>query len=68
MTAMTSNAENTESLEFLIAMMGNIDRKVAQRVLDKFNGDVDKAADSLLSGEANYSEPYIPPRKCSSFT
>lgn len=64
----SSNSATSESLEFLIAMMGdNIDRNVARRVLDKFNGDVEKAADSLLSGETPPPEstaaaPYKPPR------
>lgn len=70
-TSSSSNSANSESLEFLISMMGNnIDRNVARRVLDKFNGDVEKAADSLLNGEAPPPEswestavaPYKPPR------
>jgi len=56
MAATGSNSD--DNVEFLIAMMGGtVDRTEARRVLEKFNGDVDKAADSLLGEGGAADEP-----------
>lgn len=49
-----------EKVDLLVAMMGDVDRDFARKVLQYYNGDIDKAADALLGGEAhtlNFSAP-----------
>jgi len=63
MTATTSSY-GTDLLDgkvdMLVAMMGDADRDFARKVLQHYDGDIDKAADALLTGEAhtlNFSAP-----------
>lgn len=49
-----------EKVDLLVAMMVDVDRDFARKVLQYYNGDIDKAADALLGGEAhtlNFSTP-----------
>ena len=42
-----------EKVDMLVSMMGDADRDFARKVLQYFNGDIDKAADALLGGQAH---------------
>ncbi|KAF9260732.1 hypothetical protein L218DRAFT_932236 [Marasmius fiardii PR-910] len=60
---MTQLARPTEKEEevvsMLSSMMGNdVDATVALRVLRKFNGDIDKAADAMLAGDRGLQAEY----------
>lgn len=50
-----------EMVETLVAMMGDVDRDFARKVLQYYNGDIDKAADALLGGEAHTLNLSPPP-------
>ncbi|KAI0299404.1 hypothetical protein B0F90DRAFT_1728429 [Multifurca ochricompacta] len=49
-----------ENVTFLTSMMGNGDPEIARRVLRKHNGDVQKAATSILEGDTG-AEDHWPP-------
>lgn len=63
MTATTSSYGTDlldEKVGILVGLMGDVDRDFARKVLQYYNGDIDKAADALLGGEAhtlNFSAP-----------
>jgi len=49
-----------EKVDLLVAIMGDVDRDFARKVLQYYNGDIDKAADAFLGGQAhtlNFSTP-----------
>ncbi|KAI6015277.1 hypothetical protein F5J12DRAFT_524359 [Pisolithus orientalis] len=49
---MIDEAKEAENVKLLTDMMGDhVDREVAQRVLRKYEGDVEKAASAMLEGE-----------------
>ena len=50
-----------EKVDMLVAMMGDTDRDFARKVLQYHDGDIDKAADALLSGEAHTLNFAAPP-------
>uniref|UniRef100_A0A0W0G8J1 USP domain-containing protein n=1 Tax=Moniliophthora roreri TaxID=221103 RepID=A0A0W0G8J1_MONRR len=51
-------ASENESVGMLSAMMGGkLDDVIALRVLRKFNGNVDRAADAMLAGDRGVEEP-----------
>lgn len=63
MTATTSSHGNDpldEKVDMLVAMMGDTDQDFARKVLQHYNGDIDKAADALLGGEAHTIDFSIP--------
>jgi hypothetical protein len=43
--------QEDQVVEAIMSMMGHGDPEVVRRVLRKYNGDVDKAANAVLSGE-----------------
>ena len=71
MTATTSTY-NTDPLDemvnTLVAMMGDVDRDFARKVLQYYNGDIDKAADALLGGEAHTLNLSAPPGNLEGYT
>jgi len=51
-----------EKVDLLVTIMGDVDRDFARKVLQYYNGDIDKAADAFLGGQAhtlNFSAPPI---------
>lgn len=64
MTATTSSYATDpldEKVDLLAAMMGDVDRDFARKVLQYYNGDIDKAADALLGGQAHTLDLSTPP-------
>src|ERR1700753_1644731 len=57
-----------EKVDMLVAMMGDTDRDFARKVLQHFNGDIDKAADALLCGEAHTLNLSAPPGNLEGYT
>jgi len=57
-----------EKVDTLATMMGDIDRDFARRVLQYYNGDIDKAADALLGGEAHTLNLSTPPGNLEGYT
>ncbi len=47
-----------ENVTFLTSMMGNEDPEIARRVLRKHNGDVQKAATSILEGDTGAEDSW----------
>ena len=47
-----------ENVTFLTSMMGDGDPEIARRVLRKHNGDVHKAATSILEGDTGAEESW----------
>lgn len=47
-----------ENVTFLTSMMGDGDPEIARRVLRKHNGDVQKAATSILEGDTGAEDPW----------
>jgi hypothetical protein len=52
------DAREEESITFLTSMMGDGDPEIARRVLRKHNGDVQKAATSILEGDTGAEDPW----------
>ena len=50
------NAPEEEKITFLTSMMGDGDPEIARRVLHKHNGDMQKAATSILEGDTGVEE------------
>ena len=46
-----------ENVTFLTSMMGDGDPEIARRVLRKHNGDMQKAATSILEGDTGVEDP-----------
>lgn len=63
-TAMEDNEE--EKVTLLTSMMGDGDPEIARRVLRKHNGDMQKAATSILEGDTGVEDPW--PADFGSFT
>jgi hypothetical protein len=55
-----------ENVTFLTSMMGDGDPEIARRVLRKHNGDIQKAATSILEGDTGVEDPW--PSDFGSFT
>ena len=55
-----------EKVTFLTSMMGDGDPEIARRVLRKHNGDMQKAATSILEGDTGVEDPW--PADFGSFT
>ncbi len=55
-----------ENVTFLTSMMGDGDPEIARRVLRKHNGDMQKAATSILEGDIGVEDPW--PADFGSFT
>ncbi len=51
-------ANEEENVTFLTSMMGDGDPDVARRVLRKHNGDMQKAATSILEGDTGAEDPW----------
>ena len=47
-----------ENVTFLTSMMGDGDPEIARRVLRKHNGDMNKAATSILEGDTGVEDPW----------
>jgi hypothetical protein len=47
-----------ENVTFLMSMMGHGDPEIARRVLRKHNGDVQRAATSILEGDTGAEDPW----------
>ena len=47
-----------ENVTFLTSMMGDGDPEIARRVLRKHNGNVHKAATSILEGDTGTEDPW----------
>ncbi|KAF8480009.1 hypothetical protein DFH94DRAFT_456712 [Russula ochroleuca] len=52
------DAAEEENVTFLTSMMGDGDPEVARRVLRKHNGDMQKAATSILEGDTGAEDPW----------
>ena len=52
------NAPEEEKVTLLTSMMGDGDPEVARRVLRKHNGDMQKAATSILEGDTGAEDPW----------
>ena len=52
------NVNEEENVTFLTSMMGDGDPEIARRVLRKHNGDVQKAATSILEGDTGAEDPW----------
>lgn len=50
-----------EQVDMLVSIMDDADRDLARKVLQYFNGDIDKAADALLGGQAHTLDFSAPP-------
>lgn len=48
-----------------LAQMGDVDIDTANRLLHKFNGDMEKAVDALLSGDKGYETTWETPHRTS---
>lgn len=57
-----------ENVTFLTSMMGDGDPEIARRVLRKHNGDMQKAATSILEGDTGVEDPSNWPADFGSFT
>lgn len=57
-----------EKVDTLVAIMGDADRGFARRVLQYYNGDIDKAADALLGGQAHTLNLSAPPGNLEGYT
>jgi hypothetical protein len=57
-----------EMVDTLAAMMGDVDRDFARKVLQYYNGDIDKAADALLGGDAHTLNLSAPPGNLEGYT
>jgi hypothetical protein len=71
MTATTSSQgidPLEEKVDMLVAMMGDADRDFARKVLQYFDGDIDKAADALLGGQAHTLNLSPPPGNLEGYT
>lgn len=71
MTATTSSHSIDpldEKVDLLVALMGDADRDFARKVLQYYNGDIDKAADALLNGEAHALNFSAPPGNLEGYT
>lgn len=71
MTATTSSyglVPLDEMVNTLVAMMGDVDRDFARKVLQYYKGDIDKAADVLLGGEAHTLNLSAPPGNLEGYT
>lgn len=71
MTATTSNYgidPLDEKVDILVPIMGEADRDFARKVLQHYNGDIDKAADALLGGEAHTLNFSAPPGNLEGYT
>ena len=58
--------DEEENVTFLTSMMGDGDPEIARRVLRKHNGDMQKAATSILEGDTGVEDPW--PADFGSFT
>jgi hypothetical protein len=58
--------DEEEKVTFLTSMMGDGDPEIARRVLRKHNGDMQKAATSILEGDTGVEDPW--PADFGSFT
>jgi hypothetical protein len=47
-----------DNVTFLTSMMGDGDPEIARRVLRKHNGDMQKAATSILEGDTGAEDPW----------
>ena len=56
--SITMEVGEDENVTFLTSMMGNGDPEIARRVLRKHNGDVNKAATSILEGDTGAEESW----------
>lgn len=52
------DGKEDESVTFLTSMMGVLDPEIARRVLRKHNGDVQKAATSILEGDTGAEDSW----------
>jgi hypothetical protein len=52
------NAPEEEKITLLTSMMGDGDPEIARRVLRKHNGDMQKAATSILEGDTGAEDPW----------
>lgn len=52
------DAREEESVTILTSMMGDGDPEIVRRVLRKHNGDVQKAATSILEGDTGAEDPW----------
>lgn len=71
MTATTSSCSIDpldEKVDILVGMMGDADRDFARKVLQYYNGDIDKAADALLNDEAHTLNFSAPPGNLEGYT
>jgi len=71
MTATTSNYSIDpldEKVDILVTIMSDADRDFARKVLQYYNGDIDKAADALLGGEAHTLDFSTPPGNLEGYT
>lgn len=57
-----------EKVDLLVGMMGDVDRDFARKVLQYYNGDIDKAADAFLGGEAHALNFSAPPGNLEGYT
>lgn len=57
-----------EKVDMLVSMMGDADRDFARKVLQYFDGDIDKAADALLGGQAHTLDLSAPPGNLEGYT
>lgn len=57
-----------EMVDTLVAMMVDVDRDFARKVLQYYNGDIDKAADALLGGDAHTLNLSAPPGNLEGYT
>ena len=56
--SVTMDVSEDENVTFLTSMMGDGDPEIARRVLRKHNGDVHKAATSILEGDTGAEESW----------
>jgi hypothetical protein len=52
------DATEEENVTILTSMMGDGDPEIARRVLRKHNGDMNKAATSILEGDTGTEDPW----------
>lgn len=57
-----------EKVDLLVVIMGDVDRDFARKVLQYYNGDIDKAADAFLGGQAHTINFSTPPGNSDGYT
>jgi len=57
-----------EKVDLLVAMMGDVDQDFARKVLQYYNGVIDKAVDAFLNGEAHTLDFSTPPGNLEGYT